>query len=432
MAVDTPTRPRPSRAVREQMAPRATAWWRREVERLSPRRRRALAWCLEHPAAIVVPAAAIVSAAFTVAYGDGDNAAFLHAGDHMLGRGFLNTFSDSWLQIGPLYLIFLGLLGRLVGPWAGAEGTAVLLSALMGALLVWLATGTTGRLARHWGRPTLLARWAVGWALALGGTVPLALEWGHPEEPLLGLLLVEVGLLAARRRHAWAGALLGIATGVKLWAATGLGALLVPRRFADVVRAGAAAAAVTAATYLPFVLFGDFRTTQHVWDFGTSSLFGWLAARTGASEWAVRALEGLVVGAGGALVARRRWSSPAVLALFVVTLRLLLDPEPRPYYVCPAVAVALVWAWTSPSRGARRARVVVTVLSPLPVQLRAVLTPPQTWAAALTLVTLATVYVVAAEIVHARTAGSDHAAVVSDTPVVADDAATAPATTLAR
>jgi len=425
MAVETQTRPGPPRsAITERIVPRATTWWQREVDRLSPRRRRALAWSLEHPAAIVVPAAAIVSAAFTVAYGDGDNASFLYAGDHMLGPGFLNTFSDSWLQIGPVYLLLLGVLGHLVGPWAGAEGTAVLLSALMGALLVWLATGTTGRLARYWGRPTLLARWAVGWALALGGSVPLALEWGHPEEPLLGLLLVEVGLLAARRRHAWAGALLGIATGVKLWAATGLGALLVPRRLRDVITAGAAAAAVTAATYLPFVLFGDFRTTQHVWDFGTSSLFGWLAARTGASEWAVRALEGLVVGAGGALVARRRWSSPAVLALFVVTLRLLLDPAPRPYFVCPAIAVALVWAWTSPSRGARRARVLVTVLSPLPVQLRAVLTPTQTWAAALTLVTVATVYAVAAEVAHARTIARAAA-------VVADDDATAAATTLA-
>ena len=375
----------------------------------------------------MVTAATIIAGAFGLAYGDGDDTAFRHVGEHMLGRGFFDTFGNSWLQIGPLYLVVVGLLGRLVEPWAGDHVTTVLLAAVQGGAVVWLAMGTTRRLARHQGRPSVLARWVVGSALAVGGAVSLALEWGHPEEPLLGLLLVDICLLAARGRHAWAGALLGAATGVKLWGATGIGALVATRRWRDVVVAGSAAAVVTAAVYLPFVLSGEFRTTQHVWGFGTSSLLGWVAARTRWSEWAIRALEGVLVGAAGAAVARRRRSSPAALALLVITLRLLLDPEPRPYFVCPAVVVALVWCWTSPSPGARRWRVLITVLSPLPIQIRAFLTPAQTWTTALALVTVVTAYVVVADRASARADRALRGGVVA-----AADATAAAPTTLAR
>lgn len=381
---------------------RAAQWWVDEAEELTPRRKATLAWVLAHPEAVVVPATTLVMAAFAVAYGGGDDAAFRHAGEAMVGPRILDTFGNAWLQIGPFYLVAVGLLGRLVEPWAGGRATDILLASLQGALVVWLAMGTTGRLARFNGRPTVLARWAVGSTLAVGGAVALSLEWGHPEELLLGLLLVEVGLLVGRGRHAWAGALLGVSVGVKAWGAIGVGALLGARRYRGVLVAGATAALVVAAAYLPFVLFGAFRTTEHVWGFGTSTALGWVAARTGMSEWALRAGEGVLVGAVGAAVARRRWSSPAVLALLVITLRLLLDPAPRPYFVCPAIAVALVWVWTSGSRGARRWRAPITILSPLPVQLRAALPPDQTWHVALALVTLVGVYALVAEASETR------------------------------
>jgi hypothetical protein len=381
---------------------RGARWWADQVERLSPRRRALLRWSLAHPEAIVVPASAVIFGVFGVAYGGGDDSAFRHAGEQMIGPGFVDTFRSPWLQIGPLFLLPIGALGRLVEPWAGDRAAGVLIGAIAGAFVVWLAMGTARRAARLHDQPTEAARWVVGAALAVGGAVSLALEWGHPEEPLLGLLIVETGLLVARGRHAWAGAVLGVAAGVKLWGATGIGALVAARRFRGVVAAALTAGIVVALTYLPFVCFGQFGTTQHVWGFDGSTMVGWVAAHSGLSEWAVRAGEGAAVGCAGAAVARRRWSSPTLLALIVVTARLVIDPEPRPYFLSPAIAVALVWAWTSPSRGARRWRLLITVLSPLPVQLRAVLAPDQTWYAGLALVTAVTVGALVAEVREAR------------------------------
>ena len=381
---------------------RLQVWWDAEVARLTPRRRTVLDWMLTHPEAIVVPASLLILGVFGVEYGEGDGNRFRLAASQMVGPGFLHVFGDKWLQIGPLYLFPLGVADRLLEPWAGSTVTGMILVAVQGALVVWLGMGTTKRAAVLNGVPDLLPRWVVGAALASGGVLSLALEWGHPEEVALALLIVESGMLVARGRSAAGGAVLGLAFGLKAWAPIGAGVFLLPRRVRPFVVAAATAALVGALVYLPFVTFGEMNTFQYVWHFRDGTLLGWIADRTGASEWLLRVAQGVVAALVGAAVARARWSSPALVALVVVSARLVLEPYPLPYYVCPAVAAALVWAWTSPARSARRWRWVVTVASPLPIQLRAVLDPGvlvHTW---LAMVAAVAVFAVVADFRESR------------------------------
>jgi len=124
--------------------------------------------------------------------------------------------------------------------------------------------------------PCLLAAAALGlWLVAqmrsrgagrLGGVVALglcvanpltlaALELGHPDELLGGVLCVAAVLLAARGKWAWAALALGAAIANKQWAVLAIGPVLVAlphRRMACMALAGSLALALLA----PFALFG--------------------------------------------------------------------------------------------------------------------------------------------------------------------------------
>lgn len=391
------------------------SWYEAELARMTPHRRASFHRLLQHPEAIVVPASFLIFVVFAVEWGDGDATAFRQAASQMIGSGFFDVFRDEWLQIGPLYLVPLGLANRLVEPLSGTVVAGHLLLAVQGALVVWLAMGTTKRAARLGGSPDLLSRWVVGGVLAAGGAVQVALEWGHPEEVALALLVVESGMLLRRGSALCGGALLGIAVGVKVWAAIGVGVLLLPRRTRRVLGACAVAAVVVVASYLPFAVLGEFDTFRHVWHFADDTLLGWLEERTGLSEWLLAASQGLVAGLAGLIVARRRWSSPTLLAVVVIAVRLVLEPRPSPYYVCPAVAATLVWLWTTRAPMARQWRALITVFSLLPIQLRTVLVVSDLKVAWLVMVALAASFAIVAEI-RAHGPGTSAAAPPSPEP----------------
>ncbi len=118
-----------------------------------------------------------------------------------------------------------------------------------GALGLWLVAWLRGRGA---GRLTCLV------ALGLCAANPLtlaALEIGHPEELIGGVMCVAAVLLAARGRWALAALVLGAAIANKQWAVLAIGPVLVAlphRRAACIALAGVLALALLA----PFALFG--------------------------------------------------------------------------------------------------------------------------------------------------------------------------------
>jgi len=355
------------------------SWLARELDRLSPRRRSALQWWLEHPEAQLVPVSAIVFGAFVVIYGDGDAPAFRASGVDLWTGAGLDVFANQWLQVGPVYLALLGLATLAVEPWAGVVLTGVLLGALQGAVLVWWAMRLARRTARRTGADPVPAAWAIGLVLAVGECVQIALEWGHPEEIAVALLLAEAALLQVSGRPVRGGALLGLAGATKLWAVIGAPVALLGRRPRTIAVCAAAALGVVAVAYLPFLLHGQVRTFEHVWNFDDQTILGWWGFRTGWSEWSLRAVQAGAAVLVGAAVAWRRPLVPELTVLGAVVARVLLDPFRLQYYLSPALVLIVLWAWTSTTPGARRWRLPVAVLAVVVVQARAVLPPDATW-----------------------------------------------------
>ena len=163
-----------------------------------------------------------------------------------------------FLQLAPAYggsLVERAPFALIPGLWGGGELAVYRLLALpcllaAAALGVWLVADLRAR------RGPLLTR-----ALALGLCVanPLtlsALELGHPEELLGGVLCVAAVLLALHERPVWAGLLLGLAIANKPWAVLAIGPVLLAlpsRRLLCAILAGAVAAAVLA----PLTLVGS-------------------------------------------------------------------------------------------------------------------------------------------------------------------------------
>jgi len=371
---------------------RLALWWRTETRRLDrehPALARRLRAVGARPEAVLVPVAALVAGAFGAVVPEGDAGWFRAAGQQMLGAGFLDVFAASGLQIGPLYLLVLGVLARVAQVLGQPTVQLAVLAGVQGAGLVWFGQWTGRRTARHLAVPDLPVRWAVGLVLALGGFVAEGIGNGHPEELLVGLLLVHVALDAASGRHSRAGLLLGLAAAVKQWAVIGGGILLLTpvvaaaapaqgldgraRRAAALrgaVRGGLVAVAVTIVAYGPFLIFGHTATFEFAWGFsGGTTLLGRIGALTGASDWTLRAVQGGASALVGAWFAWRSPRSPLVPVAAAIAMRLLLDPLRLTYYSGPLVVVLVIAAWTSRDAVVGRYRLALTAATPLIVVL---------------------------------------------------------------
>jgi hypothetical protein len=284
-----------------------------------------------------------------------------------------------FLRLAPAYggsLVERAPFALLPGLWGGGALAVYRMVALpcllaAAALGVWLV-------AQMRARPdgSTLAR-----ALALGVCVanPItlsALELGHPEELLGGVLCVAAVLLAARERPLWAGLALGLAIANKEWALLAVGPVLFAlppgRRWRCMASAGAACAAVLA----PLVLVRSsgfvagtgaaasnsasviFKPWQIFWFFGHYSghALGPLdvhqAGYRVGPAWASVVSHPLILAVGlalaGALWLRGRGSAlperQALLALaFVLLLRCLLDTWDESYYLLPFILALLAW-----------------------------------------------------------------------------------------
>lgn len=189
-----------------------------------------------------------------------------------LVRGHLAAF----LQLAPAYGGSLELrapFALLPGLWGGGELAVYRMMALpcllaAAAFGVWLVAQMRrrgqGRLAR-----------SVALALCVANPLTLsALEVGHPEELLGGVLCVAAVLLADRERPLWAGVLLGVAIANKDWALVAVGPVLLAlpaRRLLCLAAAGAVATMVLAPPAL--VGAGDFVTASTSTAVPSSAIF---------------------------------------------------------------------------------------------------------------------------------------------------------------
>jgi Glycosyltransferase family 87 len=228
-----------------------------------------------------------------------------------------------------------------------------------------------------WSRAAALGHGGLGrWlALALCAVNPLtlrALEVGHPEELLGGVLAVGAVLAAGARRPLVAGLLLGAAVANKPWAVlAGLPVLLALHTTRDRATATATSLALAAAITAPFVLAGSaavaqasavatapstiFQPWQLWWFFGTHGdvVMGLYSAKPGfrtPPEW-IAHVGRLVVAAvplAVSLFAARRWrgrpwhDALALLALAFL-LRCLIDPWNVVYYELPFLLALVAW-----------------------------------------------------------------------------------------
>src|SRR5581483_4752959 len=267
----------------------------------------------------LLPALAAGAIAPFVRGDGGDTRLFVAAGRTLLSSHWSHAFADSSIQVGPLQLAVYGSLGR---------ETAALAAVLAIATVLLLQAAARAAGVRSPGAIAL-----VGAAAIVTGLSTNVFEAGHPADTLLPLLWI-VAAVDARRGHGTrAGVLVGLTAGVETWGILGV-AVLASRRGV------AAAAAVAAALYLPFLVAGHFAMGSYDWPVAGHSLPHLLLGSGASFGWPLRLVQGAAaVGAG--LLARRTGSAWLV-PLAIVGTRLLLDPVLNDYYYAALVGPALV------------------------------------------------------------------------------------------
>ena len=351
------------------VADRLTAWWARErraLEAQQGRSARTVRWLLARPGVVLLPPAVLSPGLFGAAIPGGDAQWFREAGLSLLGPDALDVFSAAGLQIGPLYLLLVGLLAS----GAQALGLPVLftVAALQSAGLLAYALYVSGRWARAFGTSPLRARWGVGVPLVFLGPLSESIGNGHPEELGLGLMLAHLVLLAREGRAAGAGALLGAAVGIKLWAILGAPLVLLSRRWRTVLVSGVVTLACTLTAYVPFAALGEMNTFEFTWGGGPAP-FGLEIPEAALGGWGFRVAQAVLVVLSVALVAWRWPGSGLGAVMTLVAVRVVLDPLLQMYYTIPFIVLVLIWLWTSGAvRGAHAlgfsALVLVAMLAP--------------------------------------------------------------------
>ena len=276
-----------------------------------------------------------------------------------LSRGDVGGF----LSLSPAYggsLILRSPFAMLPGLWGGGE-----LAVFRAAAAPCLAAGVVLALvlaaqvlARGLGRGTA----ALAALLVAGNPITWrALEMGHPEELLGGVLCVAAVLAASGRRSGWAGLLLGLAIANKAWAVLAIGPVLLALpsgRWRALVLAGGLAALFT----LPLLLAAPATATPHGASASGAMFHPWQVwwffgdmdlpvpgpdpriARS-APAWLSPIPHPLIAGLALplSLIAARRKADPLALLALLLLLRCVLDPWNNVYYVLPCVIALAAW-----------------------------------------------------------------------------------------
>lgn len=305
---------------------------------------RAAVFRLRTAAAWLLPAIAlgVASALLALRTQPTDLAYFVGAAGRLLSSGWADTFSEPGLQVGPLYLLAIGLAEQL----AGALGIST-----MTVLALALAIGTTALLALVVGRVvdgSLRARpvqlGMVGLAALIGLPYGAFVD-GHPAQVVVPLLWVLAALEARRERAAVAGLVVGLSAGIELWGVLGIAVLLLASRRREVAVGLVAAVGVTLCLLGPFAIAGELRMFEYRWPVAAGTLPGLILGADAVFPWSLRLAQAtLAVGLGGLAARSLRGSPHAVWAapLGIALGRLVLDPVLNGWYLLAVETAALV------------------------------------------------------------------------------------------
>ena len=288
---------------------------------------------------------------------------FLRYSQPLLAGHWSGVYAEAGNQGGPLELTWIGVcgrVGRLVSVPAYVSAGVLTAAAVVAALMVAASGWAAGASAPGRRRVEL----AVG-VVAAVTLAPWAAGWGHPSEIAIPLLWLSAVRQAHRGRWLMAGLLLGAAAGWESWAVLGV-PLLLAAGLRRSVPAAAVAVVSGVAWYAPFAAPGHFAMFSQQWSV-TGGTLPWLL---GVHEvpWTLRLAQAVLVVAATAVVVWCTRGSRHQLWLPVftlVTVRVLTDPLPWPYYWClpllPAVAGAVLVVRSGAS-WCRRAWMVAAVL----------------------------------------------------------------------
>ncbi|HEY5050048.1 MAG TPA: glycosyltransferase family 87 protein, partial [Acidothermaceae bacterium] len=196
----------------------------------------------------------------------GDATVFGGAGNTLFSTHWADTFASPVLQSGPIFVLLEGIGTRLSSAvglpyWSGGG----MVTALAVAVLMVVACRAVFAVYGLAGRTAAAREFGMCMVFALTGGLWIAAMYAHPDDLMVGLLLLIAASRAAAGRHGRAGAFFGLAAGVKLWALIAIAVLLVRASRRASVQAGLMAAATVALCYGPFIVFGRFETFRGSW-----------------------------------------------------------------------------------------------------------------------------------------------------------------------
>jgi hypothetical protein len=267
----------------------------------------------------------------SVTFSDADS--FAHAGSIMLSSNWQHTYSDSWLQAGPLEMIVC-LLGRTLG--GSLRGEAVAMNMIGAAALLGVGTVV---MRRNWKPLAIVAAGALG-----VGIISDMWEWGHPSELLIALSWLLAARAARRDQLLVAGLLVGLSAGFETWGLLGAPVLFLLPQVRRTIASGGLALLATAAVYAPFALGGDFHMFDLHWAI-VGGVPGYLFGSGQTFSWPMRLAEAvIVVSFGSALAWRLRKFSASVWVVPALTsiCRLALDPVRYGYYWDTSLVLLLI------------------------------------------------------------------------------------------
>lgn len=295
---------------------------------------------------LFIGALAVVNGALDGADGSGgtDFFSFVDAARRLTSSRWASTFDDPSIQVGPLALMWPAVTGWVADVTGLSHPTIVAISIyLVFSLGAALVVRIVAR-ARN-GESSPLSELAAGVAAIVAGFCWVAVSSGQPFDAVIGVMWVITAVAATRDRPLAAGALLGAACLVKLVAILGIPLLLLLPSWRRRLTAAGWVAVVIGAGLLPFLLFGDVATFDHVWRVTTGSPLSLLVVEGTEFPWQLRALQAAVAVTGGAAAVALTRRSPDVIwvaPLAIAILRLATDPVSYDYYWLAPAAVAVI------------------------------------------------------------------------------------------
>ena len=282
----------------------------------------------------------------------GDASLFASAGNTLLSSHWADTFANSTLQSGPIFILLEGIGLRLGGAfglqyWTGGG----LVTALACALLMVVACRAVFAAYLLDGRTTAAAReFSACIVFALTGGLWVVAMYAHPDDLLVMLLLLIAAGRARTGRHGQAGVIFGLAAGVKLWALVAVAVLLIRASRRAAVHASSMAAATVACCYGPFIVFGRFEMFHGSWQIEHDAPLNLLFRDGTGFTWQLRLFQAaLAMTVGFAVLFRTRGRNCAVwlVPAAAIAARLLVDPRNIAYYYPPVLICLLLGQWAS-------------------------------------------------------------------------------------